>query len=238
MIHGWQRLMRCFQSLTLLVFLGLLPGSLTAWATELPEGFVDLEEVIPSIQVDVRYHTAENFVGRRIDGYEKPKCLLTEKAAMALKKVQEELRAFGLGLKVYDAYRPQRAVNHFVRWAKDVEDTKMKSKYYPEVEKKNLFKEGYIAEKSSHSRGSTVDVTIVSRDGEASEELDMGTGWDFFGPQSWPSSMEVTPAQRANRMLLQNLMTKHGFVPLKEEWWHFTLKDEPFPERYFDFPVN
>jgi D-alanyl-D-alanine dipeptidase len=161
-----------------------------------------------------------------------------KEAATALKKVQEELKSFGLGLKVHDAYRPQQAVDHFVRWAKDLEDTKMKSKYYPRIDKKNLLKDGYIAAKSGHSRGSTVDITIVTLDAQKSEELDMGTRWDFFGARSWPGSMAVSPAQRANRILLRNLMTKHGFKALKEEWWHFTLKNEAPPNKHFNFLVK
>ena len=224
-------------SLTLLVLLFSFPG-LPPLAANLPDGFIDIKDVISNIQLEMRYYTKDNFVGQRINGYEKPKCILSNKAATALKKVQDELNTFGLGLKVYDAYRPQHAVDHFIRWAKDLSDTKMKAKYYPDVDKKNLFKNGYIAEKSSHSRGSTVDLTIVSLDTKKPQELDMGTGWDFFGPQSWPGSTTVTPTQRANRMLLQNLMTKHGFKPLKEEWWHFMLIDEPFPHTYFDFAIE
>ena len=224
-------------SLTLFVFLYSLPG-LSALAMDLPDGFVDIKDVISNIQIEVRYYSEDNFVGQRINGYEKPKCILSKEAATALKKVEDELNTFGLGLKVYDAYRPQQAVDHFVLWAKDLSDTKMKSKYYPDIDKKNLFKDGYIAEKSGHSRGSTVDLTIVSLDVNKPQELDMGTRWDFFGPQSWPRSMAVTPTQRANRMFLQNLMTKHGFKSLKEEWWHFTLKNEPFPNKYFSFAVK
>jgi len=209
-----------------------------SYSNSLPDGFVDIKEVIPSIQLEIRYYTQDNFVGQRIDGYESPKCILSKQAALALKNVQDELMSFGLGLKIYDAYRPQPAVDHFVRWAKDLNDTKMKSNYYPDVGKKNLFRDGYIAERSGHSRGSTVDVTIVSLDSNKPEELDMGTKWDFFGPQSWPGNLSVTPVQRAHRMLLRHVMTKHGFKPLKEEWWHFTLKDEPFPSQYFDFPVK
>ncbi len=223
--------------LTLFVFLYSLPGS-ASLAEDLPDGFVDIKEVIPNIQLEIGYHTEDNFVGQRINGYKKPKCILSKKASIALKKVQGELNAFGLGLKIYDAYRPQKAVDHFVQWAKDLSDTKTKSKYYPDVDKKNLFRDGYIAEKSSHSRGSTVDLTIVSLDEKKPQELDMGTRWDYFGLQSWPGSMAVTPTQRANRMLLQNLMTKYKFKPVKEEWWHFTLKGEPFPNNYFDFEVR
>lgn len=203
-----------------------------------PTGFVEIRSSVPNIQVELRYLTRDNFVGRRIDGYGSEHCYVTTEAARALAAVQAELVAFGLGLKVFDAYRPQRAVDHFVRWAQDLGDTKMKATYYPGVEKEHLFRDGYIAAKSGHSRGSTVDLTIVTLGSGEPVELDMGTGWDFFGPESWPSSIEVTPQQRANRMLLQSLMVKHGFRPLAEEWWHFTLEDEPFPETYFDFPLE
>jgi D-alanyl-D-alanine dipeptidase len=205
---------------------------------DVPSGFVDTGEAVPGIEVELRYFTEDNFVGTVIDGYETERCYMTAEAAAALKNVQAELESFGLGLKVFDAYRPQRAVDHFVRWAEDLGDTKMKARYYPEVEKKNLFRDGYIAAKSGHSRGSTVDLTIVSRDTGVPVELDMGTGWDYFGPKSWPSSTEVSAEARANRLLLRSLMVKHGFHPLAEEWWHFTLVDEPFPDTYFNFPVR
>ena len=203
-----------------------------------PDGFVEIREVIPGVEVDVRYFSEDNFVGERIDGYADAKIYITREAAEALAGVQEELAGFGLGLKIFDAYRPQRAVDHFVRWAGDTADTKMKAGYYPDVEKRHLFRDGYIAAKSGHSRGSTVDLTLVSLNAGNPAELDMGTGWDFFGPQSWPASMAVSAQQRANRMLLQSLMVKHGFRPLAEEWWHFTLVVEPYPETYFDFVVE
>lgn len=204
-------------------------------APPLPEGFVYLEEAVPGIRVDLRYCTARNFVGAPIDGYLKPRAILTVEAAGALAKVQEELRPFGLGLKVFDAYRPQQAVDHFVRWARDLEDVRMKEEFYPEVAKEDLFKEEYIADRSSHTRGSTVDVTLVDLSGR---ELDMGSGFDFFDPRSWPRDATMTPAQRSHRLLLQLLMRKHGFEPYPREWWHFTLVDEPFPETYFNFPVR
>ncbi len=205
---------------------------------DVPAGFVDLAEAVPGIEVELRYNTNDNFVGTNIDGYESSRCYITAEAAEALRDVQAELRPFGLGLKVFDAYRPQRAVDHFVRWAEDLDDTTMKARYYPGVEKENLFRDGYIAARSGHSRGSTVDLTLVSTVANPPAELDMGTPWDYFGPESWPSNMELSAAQRANRMLLQSLMIKHGFRPLAEEWWHFTLVDEPFPDTYFDFPVR
>jgi len=209
-------------------------------ATEgLPEGFVYVEEGIPNIRVELRYLTGENFIGRPVDGYIKSRCILTREAAQALKKVQEELNRFGLGLKIYDAYRPQRAVSHFVRWAQDLDDAKMKSVYYPNVAKNELFQKDYIAERSSHSRGSTVDVTIVSiEEPEKEGELDMGTAFDLFDPKSWPDNPSMSSDQRAHRLLLRTLMKKHGFQPYSKEWWHFTLNKEPYPDTYFDFPVQ
>lgn len=203
----------------------------------LQTGFVYLQEPIPDLVIDLRYATTNNFVGQKIDGYRHTHAILSEPAAEALANVQTSLRPFGLGLKVFDAYRPQRAVDHFVRWSKDLEDTRTKLDYYPDVAKDDLFEEGYITSRSSHSRGSTVDVTIVShgRDGTI-RELDMGSGYDFFSPISWPDSTKVTPQQRANRALLQNVMKAQGFLPYDQEWWHFTLKDEPYPDTYFDFP--
>lgn len=208
------------------------------WADpdKMPDGFAYINETIPGAVLDVRYFTANNFVGAPVDGYLAPKVVLTTQAAIALAKAQEKLAPFGLGLKVFDGYRPQRAVNHFMRWAKDLSDIKTKAEYYPEVDKQHLFRDGYIAAKSGHSRGSTVDVTIIALD--SAQELDMGTPFDFFGLQSWPDSPEHAGQVRANRALLQSVMTRSGFKPLKTEWWHFTLKDEPYPDTYFDFPVQ
>ncbi len=225
---------KCFlQAKTILVSLFF---SISSIASSLPEGFVYLNDVVPDIKFELRYYTENNFVGERIEGYLKPKCILSMQAALALKNVQADLKAFGLGLKVYDAYRPQRAVDHFVRWAKDLKDIKMKQEYYPNVSKNVLFKEGYIAARSSHTRGSTVDVTIVTID--SNNELDMGSTYDFFSPYSWPSNPSMTESQRAHRMLLQGLMNKHGFNKYDQEWWHFTLRNEPFADEYFDFPVQ
>jgi D-alanyl-D-alanine dipeptidase len=208
----------------------------TILAQEIPSGFVDLKKAVPTVIIDLRYGGENNFVGERIDGYEAEICYISTPAAVALKSVQEELGTFGLGLKVFDAYRPQRGVNHFVRWAKDLNDTKMKASYYPDVLKSELFDKGYIAARSGHSRGSTVDLTLI--DLATGKELDMGTGFDFFSPLSWPTSMEVTSQQRANRLLLRSIMLRHGFKPLAEEWWHFTLANEPYPTTYFDFLVR
>ncbi|NIP92820.1 MAG: M15 family metallopeptidase [Akkermansiaceae bacterium] len=201
----------------------------------LPDGFVDVTEVIPGVRLELRYLTVNNFIGQPVDGYLQPRAILTEEAAGALAGVQKELEPFGFGLKIFDAYRPQRAVDHFVRWAEDPEDIRMKKLYYPGVAKKDLFKEEYIADRSSHTRGSTVDVTLVSRDGR---DLDMGSGFDFFDPKSWPTEQAIPPAARAHRLLLATLMIKHGFQPYSREWWHFTLRNEPFPDTYFDFPVE
>ncbi len=208
----------------------------SAAAESRPEIFVDLEKAIPGILVEPRYYGENNFIGKRIDGYDAPVCYLTLPASEALAKVQKALAPFGLGLKVFDAYRPQRAVDHFVRWAKDLNDTKMKKAFYPDVPKTALFEKGYIAARSGHSRGSTVDLTLI--DLASGRELDMGTPFDFFSPASWPTSSTVTAQQRANRLLLRAMMLRCGFRPLEEEWWHFTLENEPFPERYFDFLVR
>lgn len=202
----------------------------------IPENFVELRTVIPTVILDVRYASADNFVGETIDGYLAPKIYLSRPAATALGLVQAELASAGLGLKVFDGYRPQRAVNHFVRWAQDLTDTRMRARYYPEVAKEHLFRDGYIAARSGHSRGSTVDLTLINLDD--GEEFDMGSSWDFFDPVSWPGSEAVTPTQFRNRMRLQEVMLRYGFNPLSTEWWHFTLRDEPFPEQYFDFPVR
>jgi D-alanyl-D-alanine dipeptidase len=202
----------------------------------LPSGFVDVQEIIPGIYADLRYFTDQNFVGKRIDGYLAPRIILTREAAESLARVQADLVPFGLGLKIFDAYRPQRSVNHFMRWTKDLGDTAMKARYYPNVAKEKLLSQGYIAERSSHSRGSTVDLTIVTL--SAAENLDMGGGFDFFDPSSRIVDKKSPPAARAHRMLLLNLMLKHGFKSYPREWWHFTLRDEPFPDTYFDFPVQ
>jgi D-alanyl-D-alanine dipeptidase len=222
-----------------ILLLSLLVSPL--WAADsingsIPEQFVEIEEYIPSVLQEVRYFTTDNFVGSRIDGYQAAKIYLVKDAAEALYQVQAELGNLGLGLKIFDAYRPQRAVDHFVRWGRDLEDVKMQQLYYPRVEKANLFREGYIAERSGHSRGATVDLTLIQL--ESGEELDMGTAWDFFDKRSWPSSPEVTPEQRANRMMLQRTMVRYGFSPLREEWWHFTLDYEPFPATHFNFVIE
>ena len=197
--------------------------------------FLELKKEIPSIELDIKYYGSDNFIGKPITGYLAPKAILTKEATLALKKVQTELKTFSLGLKIFDAYRPQKAVDHFVRWGKDLTDIKMKDSFYPNVEKKNLFKEGYIAEHSGHSRGSTIDLTII--DLESKTELDMGSSFDFFGTVSWVNYKNITAQQRANRVLLHTIMLKHGFKSYAQEWWHFTLKNEPY-KQYFDFNVE
>ena len=198
--------------------------------------FVLITDAVPDVILEIRYFSTYNFVGDRIDGYEEPVALITKEAAKALKEVSDEMVEKGYRLKIYDAYRPQKAVTNFVNWAKDLDDTRMKEYFYPDLTKDVLFPQGYIAEHSGHSRGSTVDLTLF--DMKAEKELDMGGTFDFFGELSHPDYKGITDEQYANRMLLREVMLKHGFKPLVEEWWHFTLKDEPYPDTYFTFPVN
>ena len=198
-------------------------------------GFVEIAEVVPDVILEIRYYSTFNFIGDRIDGYEEPTALLTKETAAALMVASDELMSRGYRLKIYDAYRPQRAVDHFVRWAKDVEDQRMKAVFYPDVSKKKLFELGFIAEHSGHSRGSTVDLTLFDMSGGC--DVDMGGYFDFFGDISHYEHASLTEAQRANRTLLRDVMADAGFVPYENEWWHFTLSDEPYTDRYFDFPV-
>jgi D-alanyl-D-alanine dipeptidase len=206
-----------------------------ALAQERPAAFVDAATVAPGLIADMRYAGSHNFVGRPIDGYEAPRCLLSKPAAAALAEVARDLAPRGLRIKVFDCYRPTRAVANFVRWARDLRDTAGKTEFYPDVDKRTLFRDGYIAALSGHSRGSTIDLTLASDDGH---ELDMGTPFDFFSVKSWPSAATVTAEQHANRMVLAAAMRRHGFRAYDREWWHFTLRGEPFPETYFDFPVR
>ena len=198
--------------------------------------FVLLSEAVPDAILEIRYYSTYNFVGDRINGYEEPCALLTKEAATALKKASDEVVSKGYRLKIYDAYRPQKAVTHFMNWAKDVSDIRMKKYFYPELDKSVLFDQGYIAEKSGHSRGSTVDLTLFDMNTE--KELDMGGTFDYFGELSHPDYKQITAEQYENRMILRDAMLANGFKPLDEEWWHFTLKDEPFPDTYFTFPVS
>ena len=198
--------------------------------------FVSISDAVPDVILEIRYYSTYNFIGDRIEGYEQPIALLTKEAAAALKAASDEFIGKGYRLKIYDAYRPQRAVDHFVRWAEDIDDIRMKEIFYPEVSKKDLFTLGFIAEHSGHSRGSTVDLTLF--DMKKGCDVDMGGYFDFFGEVSHSDYTGITKEQRDNRRLLQDIMVKNGFSPLQEEWWHFTLKDEPFPDTYFDFPVG
>lgn len=205
------------------------------WSS-LQDGFVYLDTVAPGVALDMRYCSKNNFMGLVVDGYEAPKCIMTRETAEAVRNVQDELNRFSMSLKIFDAYRPQRSVDHFVRWSKDLPDARMKNAYYPDVAKENLFKEGYIWTKSGHSRGSTVDLTIVVL--PEGKELDMGSGFDFFGDISHTKYRKITLQQKANRLLLKSIMEKYGFVNYDREWWHYTLKNEPFPDTYFNFPVK
>ena len=201
-----------------------------------PSGFVVLADHIPGILQEIRYHSTYNFIGERIDGYEEPCALLTVEAARALKAVAGEMAVRGFRLKVFDAYRPVRAVKHFVLWGIEDQDIRMKPYFYPTLEKQALFAEGYIAKRSSHSRGSAVDLTLLDMD--TGKELDMGSPFDLFSPLSHPDCRDVTEEQFENRMLLQQVMVRSGFRPIDCEWWHFSLQDEPYPDTYFDFPVS
>ncbi|WP_329143735.1 M15 family metallopeptidase [Streptomyces niveus] len=225
-----------------------------------PDEFVALRTVAPTIIQEIRYVTPHNFVGEPVDGYDQPLCILTRPAARALQRVQWKLLRQGYSLKVYDCYRPQRAVDHFVRWAKDLQDERMKPEFYPQVDKSRLFADGYIAEKSGHSRGSTVDLTIVklpakptrpyvpgeklvpcyAPQGERFRDnsVDMGTGYDCFDTLSHTDDPRIQGEWRANRQLLKSTLADVGFTNLPEEWWHFTHKPELFPDTYFDFPVS
>jgi D-alanyl-D-alanine dipeptidase len=200
------------------------------------ELFCNLSELEPGIEVDLKYFTGDNFVGERINGYQNAVALLTKPAALALQRVCHELERFGLGLKVFDAYRPQQAVDHFIQWCQQDAPCETKERFFPEIEKGDLFKKGYLVKHSSHTRGSTVDLTLINLG--TGEELDMGTEFDYFGQESWYDSSAISPQARANRMLLQLIMVQNGFVPFQQEWWHFTLQDEPYPDRYFNFPIK
>ncbi len=199
-------------------------------------GFVSAGEVIPDVILEIRYYSSFNFVGERIDGYEQPAALLTREAAGCLRAVSDEMKARGFRLKIYDAYRPQKAVDHFMRWAEDPADIRMKSYFYPEIDKSLLIPCGYIAGHSGHSRGSTVDLTLY--DMRLHTDVDMGGPFDYFGELSHPDFRGISEMQHANRMLLREAMIRHGFRPITEEWWHFTLADEPYPDTYFEFPVS
>ena len=201
----------------------------------LPKGFVYVSDVITNAQEDVRYAGSHNFVGRPVDGYAVPRIVLTAEAAQALKAAAEVFHAQGYTLLVYDGYRPQRAVNHFMRLAEDIADIAAKAEFYPDLDKAELFDRGYIARRSGHSRGSTIDLTLLDGDGNP---LDMGGEFDWFSPVSGHDYADLTDEQKANRLLLKNGMMDAGFLPYSEEWWHYRLADEPYPETYFDFVIE
>ena len=199
-------------------------------------GFIRAADVIPDIVTDIRYAGENNFAGVRIDGYAAPEAILTVEAAAALKRAADSLRAQGYRLKIFDAYRPVKAVEHFVRWGKDPKDAKNKMEYYPNIEKSALFRGGYISGKSTHSNGSTVDLTIV--DSSTGEEVDMGSPFDYFGEISHVGTKLITQQQSKNRLILKEAMVKSGFSAIKTEWWHFKLQNEPYPNKKFNFPVD
>ena len=217
--------------------------------------FVNLTDVVPDASLEVRYFSTYNFVGTRVDSYLEPVVLMTRQAAECLRAVSDDLKQQGYRLKIYDAYRPQCAVDHFVRWAADIPDTLMKAYFYPDLDKSVLFDQLYIMEKSGHTRGSTVDLTLF--DMATEKEVDMGGTFDWFGPESHPdfcgnpetgeytgdnsaspANSSITKEQFHNRRILREAMLRHGFKALDSEWWHFTLKNEPFPDTYFTFPVK
>ena len=199
-------------------------------------GFVLLSDVVPHIVQEIRYFSTFNFVGERVDGYEEPVALLTREAARALKSVSNELMVQGYRLKVFDAYRPTTAVKHFILWAIEDDDVRMKPYFYPDIDKQQAFELGYIVKQSSHSRGSTVDLTLL--DMKTGRDVDMGGPFDLFSAVSHPDYRGITDEQYANRMRLRDAMARGGFVPYECEWWHFTLADEPYPHSYFSFPVS
>ena len=201
-----------------------------------PSGFVLLSDYIPAVIQEIRYYSTYNFIGDRIDGYEEPCALLTIETARALKAVSNEMIVQGYRLKIFDAYRPVSAVKHFILWGIEDQDIRMKPYFYPDLEKQELFIKGYIAKKSSHSRGSTVDLTLL--DMKTGKEVDMGGPFDLFGELSHPDCKDVTEEQYENRMMLRNVMLRNGFLPIDCEWWHFSLEDEPYPDTYYEFPVS
>jgi D-alanyl-D-alanine dipeptidase len=229
--------MKFFQR-TVLWFILILSlfGINTQLMSQMPESFVEFSIANPEILIELRYHSTYNFIGDTIQGYSSDKVFLTKEAADALSKAQVKFNSLGFRLKIFDAFRPQRAVNHFVRWARDLTDTTMKSVFYPKVDKSKLFDLGYIARKSGHTRGSTIDLTLVDK--LSGKELDMGSYFDLFDPISHHNSNLITNKQTENRQLLKQTMANCGFKSYSQEWWHYTLADEPFPDTYFDFEIK
>ena len=247
------------RTLILLAFAAMVFAYCGKDKTPLPEennsDFVTITDAVPDVILEIRYYCTYNFVGTLIDGYLQPTALLTKEAADSLRAVSDDVMAQGYRLKIYDAYRPQMGVDHFVRWAADIADTTMKPYFYPDLDKSVLFDQEYIMAKSGHTRGSTVDLTLF--DMRTEKEVDMGGTFDWFGPESHPdfcgnpetgeyngdnsaspAGRSITAEQFANRMILREAKLRHGFKPLDSEWWHFTLKNEPYPDTYFTFPVQ
>ncbi len=228
-------LTRLPKSISLLSIAVILTGNVYADSSDDKRSeFVDVGALLPNAVLDIRYFGHHNFVGKPVDGYNAPKCLLHNSAATALKKVQVAAQTQGLSLKIYDCYRPQRAVDHFVRWVNDLEDTRTKAEFYPNLGKDKLLGD-YIAAKSGHSRGSTIDLTLVDAKGK---ELDMGSPFDMFDTLSNTDDPRISAEQKANRYKLKSLMTEAGFAPYSMEWWHFTYKPQAYPATYFDFVVE
>ncbi len=203
---------------------------------QVPESFVNVQDMDSTIKVELRYFTSNNFLGYKVDGYHANKAYLTKRAAKALHQAHRRAWKLGMGILIFDSYRPQQAVDHFVRWSQDLTDTLRKAEFYPDIPKSQLFQAGFIASRSGHSRGSTVDLTLYVL--ETGEAVDMGSAFDLFSEISFHNSPLVTPEQRANRQLLMNLMKNAGFRPYSKEWWHYTLNNEPFPDQYFNFEVK
>lgn len=201
-----------------------------------PGGFVEIRELIPDAKVELRYFSTNNFIGDTIDGYRANKLYISIEASKAFLAAQKKFKILGYGLKFFDAYRPQKAVNHFVRWAKVLEDTTMKSIFYPKVRKSDLFQKGYIASKSGHSRGSTADLTIINL--KTGEEVDMGSSFDLFDPISNHNSPLISVVQLKRRNLLKSVLIGSGFKSYSKEWWHYSLLDEPYPNTYFNFDIK
>lgn len=235
----------------------ILLYTIAEFANALPAGFVYLHDVAPDIIEDLRYAGANNFVGHPIPGYQAARCILTRAAAEQLTKAEKAAVKKGYRFKVYDCYRPQTAVNAFYKWSQNTQDFQTKMSFYPREEKKTLFDRGYISLQSGHSRGSTVDLTLVKIGAKQppaptkpsrcysqtithmdDDSINTGTRFDCLDVSANISYQQLSKEQKANRRLLQDLMLSYGFVPYDKEWWHFTLKDEPYPQTYFDFPVH
>ena len=188
-----------------------------------------------SIIVDLKYYSTENFTGQFVEGYLSNTAILTKESALALSNAQDDFNKLGYSLILYDAYRPQRSVDFFVQWSKNPYDTINKRIYYPDIKKSELFELGYIASKSGHSRGSTVDVSLIEI--STNKVLDMGTIFDYFGIESHTFFNDISEKQKSNRLILYEIMSNNGFKNYSKEWWHFTLKNEPY-QKYFDFLVK